>query len=156
MIRTGIIGATGYTGLELARLITRHPAAELAWLTSEQSAGARYGDVFPVPPPLSQLPLVASADAHLAGVDLVFCCLPHAASQAQVAAARAAGVKVVDPDSNSLSSNCSNAGQAAMSPSIRSFIDVPDMSGLLSPNEVRCLGRERQPNIPCPWDFSIT
>lgn len=90
------MGATGYTGFELLRLLRRHSAAQIVWLTSENSAGQKFGDVFPVAPALGDLPLVASADADLAGVELVFCCLPHAASQAQVAAARAAGAKVVD------------------------------------------------------------
>ncbi|PKO23568.1 MAG: N-acetyl-gamma-glutamyl-phosphate reductase [Chloroflexi bacterium HGW-Chloroflexi-1] len=96
MIRIGIVGATGYTGLELLKLLEHHPAAEIAWLTSENSAGQLFGDVFPVPPALGRHRLVASADADLAAADLVFCCLPHAASQAQVAAARAAGARVVD------------------------------------------------------------
>lgn len=96
MIKIGIIGATGYTGLELLKLLSRHPAAEVTWLTSEQSAGQRFGDVFPVAPALGDHALVASASADLAGVDLVFCCLPHAASQGAVAAARQAGAKVVD------------------------------------------------------------
>ena len=39
MIRIGIFGATGYTGLELLKLLGRHPAARIAWLTSENSAG---------------------------------------------------------------------------------------------------------------------
>jgi N-acetyl-gamma-glutamyl-phosphate reductase len=96
MIKIGIMGATGYTGLELLRLLQRHPVAEIAWLTSENSAGQKLGDVFSVPPALGRLALVAAADADLAAVDLVFCCLPHAAAQGQVAAARAAGAKVID------------------------------------------------------------
>lgn len=96
MIKIGIIGATGYTGLELLKLLSRHPAADVVWLTSEQSAGQRFGDVFPVAPALGDRVLVASASADLAGVDLVFCCLPHAASQGAVAAARQAGTRVVD------------------------------------------------------------
>ena len=48
MIKIGIFGATGYTGLELLKLLGRHPAAQIAWLTSENSAGQRFGDVFPV------------------------------------------------------------------------------------------------------------
>lgn len=96
MVKIGIMGATGYTGLELLRLLQRHPAADIAWLTSESSAGQKLGDVFSVPPGLGRFPLVAAADADLAAVDLVFCCLPHAAAQAQVAAARSAGAKVID------------------------------------------------------------
>ena len=45
MIRIGIIGATGYTGLELLRILQRHSEAEIAWLTSEQSAGQEFGDL---------------------------------------------------------------------------------------------------------------
>jgi len=96
MIRVGIVGATGYTGLELLKLLKRHPAIEIAWLTSESSAGQLFGDVFAVPPALGSYPLVAAADADLTATDLVFCCLPHAASQAQVAAALTAGARVVD------------------------------------------------------------
>ncbi len=96
MIKIGIIGATGYTGLELLRLLQRHPAAEVVWLTSEQSAGQRFGDVFAAPPALGQQTLIKLAQADYGAVDLVLCCLPHAASLAPVAAARAAGAQVVD------------------------------------------------------------
>lgn len=96
MIRIGIIGATGYTGLELLRLLQRHPAAEIVWLTSEQSAGQRLDDVFAVPPPLGCRPLIKLVEADFTAVDLVFCCLPHAAALAPVAAARAAGARVID------------------------------------------------------------
>jgi N-acetyl-gamma-glutamyl-phosphate reductase len=96
MIKIGIFGATGYTGLELLKLLGRHPAARIAWLTSESSAGQRFGDVFPVPPALGDHTLIPSAEADCAGVDVVFCCLPHVAAQTHVAAARKAGVKVID------------------------------------------------------------
>ena len=45
MYKAGIAGATGYTGLELVQLIHRHPQMEVAWLTSESSAGKRFSDV---------------------------------------------------------------------------------------------------------------
>jgi N-acetyl-gamma-glutamyl-phosphate reductase len=96
MIRIGIIGATGYTGLELLRWLRRHPAAEVVWLTSESSAGQQLGDVFPAPPELAQRALVAWEQADLSSVDVVFCCLPHVAAQGPVAAARKAGAKVID------------------------------------------------------------
>lgn len=96
MIKIGIIGATGYTGLELLKLLQRHPAAEITWLTSEQSAGQRFGDVFAVPPALGQHGLIKLAEANYVAADLVFSCLPHAASLAPVAAARAAGARVID------------------------------------------------------------
>jgi N-acetyl-gamma-glutamyl-phosphate reductase len=95
MIDIGIIGATGYTGLELLRLLRRHPHARIAWLTSESAAGQPLGDVFALPPALGAYPLLPLDQADLA-VDLVFCCLPHVTAQAPVAAARAAEAKVVD------------------------------------------------------------
>jgi N-acetyl-gamma-glutamyl-phosphate reductase len=95
MIAIGIIGATGYTGLELLRLLGRHPQARIAWLTSESSGGQQLGDVFALPPALGALPLLPLDQVDLA-VDLVFCCLPHVTAQAPVAAARAAGAKVID------------------------------------------------------------
>ena len=96
MIRIGIFGATGYTGLELLKLLGRHPAARIAWLTSESSAGQQFGDVFPVPPALGGHTLIPSAEADCASVDVVFCCLPHVAAQTHVAAARKAGARVID------------------------------------------------------------
>ena len=96
MIRIGIFGATGYTGLELLKLLGRHPAARIAWLTSESSAGQQFGDIFPVPPALGAHTLIPSAEADCAGVDVAFCCLPHVAAQTHVAAARKAGTKVID------------------------------------------------------------
>ena len=96
MIRIGIFGATGYTGLELLKLLGRHPAGRIAWLTSENSAGQQFGDIFPVPPALGGHTLIPSAEADCAGVDVVFCCLPHVAAQTHVAAARKAGARVID------------------------------------------------------------
>ncbi len=96
MIKIGIFGATGYTGLELLKLLGRHPAARIAWLTSESSAGQRFDAVFPVPPALGGHTLIPSAEADCAGVDVVFCCLPHVAAQTHVAAARKAGARTID------------------------------------------------------------
>jgi N-acetyl-gamma-glutamyl-phosphate reductase len=96
MIRIGIFGATGYTGLELLKLLGRHSAGRIAWLTSENSAGQQFGDIFPVPPALGGHTLIPSAEADCAGVDAVFCCLPHVAAQTHVAAARKAGARVID------------------------------------------------------------
>ncbi|HSN78405.1 MAG TPA: N-acetyl-gamma-glutamyl-phosphate reductase [Anaerolineae bacterium] len=93
MIQAGIIGVTGYTGIELYKLLRGHPAAEIAWLTSESYAGQRLSDVFPCP---WDDALLFLAKAPLAQADVVFLCLPHAASMPAVAAARAAGARVID------------------------------------------------------------
>jgi N-acetyl-gamma-glutamyl-phosphate reductase len=93
VVKVGVYGATGYTGLELMRILQRHPDVSLAFATSESRAGVRLRDVFPVP---WEMPLVSAASADLSAVDAVFCCLPHGAAMATVVAARAAGARVVD------------------------------------------------------------
>jgi len=93
MIQAGIIGATGYTGYELYKLLRQHPSLQIAWLTSESYAGQTLSEVYPCP---WDEPLVNMAEAPLAEADVVFLCLPHAASMPAVAAVRAAGVKAID------------------------------------------------------------
>lgn len=94
-LRVGIAGATGYTGLELVQLIHRHPRLRVGWLTSENSAGKRFGDVHAAP---WDYPLISLDEAmQRAGeVDAVFLCLPHAASIEPVRAFQATGVRVID------------------------------------------------------------
>ncbi len=93
MIRTGIYGATGYTGFELIHILRRHPEVSVVFATSKSYAGARLSHVFPVP---WDLPLVAEADADPGAVEAVFCCLPHGAAMQTVVTARQTGAKVVD------------------------------------------------------------
>ena len=92
-LRIGIIGATGYTGYELIHILHRHPQAEIAWATSESSAGQRLSDLYPTP---DDTPLIRQEDAPLSQADVVFLCLPHVASMDAVAAVRAAGRRVID------------------------------------------------------------
>jgi N-acetyl-gamma-glutamyl-phosphate reductase len=96
MVRVGIIGASGYTGLELLKLLARHPQVDVAWLTSENSAGQHFGEVFPVLADFADLALIPLREADCCEVDVVFCCLPHKAAQDAVASAHAAGAKVID------------------------------------------------------------
>ncbi|MEW6182421.1 MAG: N-acetyl-gamma-glutamyl-phosphate reductase [Bacillota bacterium] len=78
MIKVGIIGATGYTGAELVRLLVRHPAVEIAMLTSRSYAGKKLSEVFPHLTGFSDRELVAlDADEVAAGCDVVFVALPH-------------------------------------------------------------------------------
>ena len=95
MYTAGIAGATGYTGLELIKIIHRHPQMELAWATSESSAGKPYSAVHPVPWNYPLIPL-ANALNRADEVDVVFLCLPHTASIGPVRAFRETGVRVVD------------------------------------------------------------
>ncbi len=96
MIKIGILGATGYTGLELLKILARHPAADVVWLTSEGSASSCFGDVFSYPLPYADMTLLSAAEVDLAAANVIFACLPHGASQGAVASARRAGARVVD------------------------------------------------------------
>jgi N-acetyl-gamma-glutamyl-phosphate reductase len=95
MARVGIYGATGYTGFELIKLLARHPEVEIVFATARSDAGKRLSEVFPT---LIEQPLVAPDQADLAGVDLIFTCLPHGAPELLpiVQGALERGVKVVD------------------------------------------------------------
>jgi N-acetyl-gamma-glutamyl-phosphate reductase len=97
-MRVAVFGASGYTGLELLRLLLRHPRFEIAVVTSEQRAGEPVGDAFPSLRERLDLRFTASADAaRLAReVDLAFTALPHAASAPTVEALRKAGVPTLD------------------------------------------------------------
>lgn len=93
MIRVGVLGATGYTGLEVIRRLRHHTAVELTFATSETYAGQNLNHAYPVG---WDVPLIPSAGAPLDAVDAVFCCLPHAASMPAVIRAREAGARVID------------------------------------------------------------
>lgn len=96
-MKVAVIGASGYTGLELLRILLRHPGFEIAVATSEQWAGQRLGDAFPSLRGQTDLILEAlDADAVAERVDLAFTALPHGAAAPSVATLRAAGVRVVD------------------------------------------------------------
>jgi N-acetyl-gamma-glutamyl-phosphate reductase len=96
-MRVAVFGASGYTGLELLRILLRHPRFELAAVTSEQRAGQLVGDAFPALRGQLALRFQASDPQRLAaGLDLAFTALPHAASAPTVAALRKAGVAVAD------------------------------------------------------------
>jgi len=90
-----ILGASGYTGAELVRLIATHPSIRIAGLAAERKAGQTMGEVFPHLRHLD-LPKLTTIDAiDFAGIDLAFCALPHATSQ-EVIAALPRDLKIVD------------------------------------------------------------
>ncbi|HKO09569.1 MAG TPA: N-acetyl-gamma-glutamyl-phosphate reductase [Alphaproteobacteria bacterium] len=94
-IKIAILGASGYTGAELIRLLSRHPAAELALLTAERHAGKALGQVFPHLSTLGLPELIKIEDADWDKVELVFCGLPHSTTQ-EVIAALPRRLKVID------------------------------------------------------------
>ena len=96
-MRVAVVGASGYTGLELLRILLRHPRVALTAVTSEQRAGRSVGEAFPALAGLSDLRFEAADPAALVGrVDLAFTALPHATSAPAVRELRKAGVPVVD------------------------------------------------------------
>lgn len=79
-----ILGASGYTGAELVRLIAGHPGLEIAALSGHSKAGMAMEEVFPFLRHL-RLPMLRSVEEiDFAGIDLAFCALPHATSQAVI------------------------------------------------------------------------
>ncbi|MEA2976038.1 MAG: N-acetyl-gamma-glutamyl-phosphate reductase, partial [Alphaproteobacteria bacterium] len=73
-----VLGASGYTGSELVRLLLRHPRVNIALLTADRRAGQEMRDVFPQFSPFALPKLVAldGIDWAAAGLDLAFCALP--------------------------------------------------------------------------------
>jgi N-acetyl-gamma-glutamyl-phosphate reductase len=97
MLRIAIVGASGYTGLELIRILHRHPGVVISCVTSEQSAGKPISEVFPSLRGCCDLLLEPLDPAEVARkADLVFTALPHQAAMVVVPAFLEAGLKVVD------------------------------------------------------------
>ena len=98
--KIGVLGASGYTGSDLVRLLLRHPRAEIVLLTADRSAGKEMREVFPQfsPYPLPKLVSIDGVDWAAAGLDLAFCALPHATTQKVISdlLAKAPNTKVVD------------------------------------------------------------
>ena len=82
--KIAILGASGYTGAELVRLIATHPQLEIAALTGERKAGQPVAQVFPFLRHLDLPDLCRIEDVDFTGIDLAFCALPHATSQAVI------------------------------------------------------------------------
>ncbi|MCF8511705.1 MAG: N-acetyl-gamma-glutamyl-phosphate reductase [Rhodobacteraceae bacterium] len=82
--RIAILGASGYTGAELVRLIATHPDMQIVALSADRKAGMQMAEVFPFLRHLNLPTLVKIDDIDFAGVDLCFCALPHATSQAVI------------------------------------------------------------------------
>lgn len=90
-----ILGASGYTGAELVRLIVTHPSLKIAALSGNSKAGMTMAQVYPHLRHLDLPVLTKIEDVDFADIDLVFCALPHATSQA-VISKLPAHVKIVD------------------------------------------------------------
>lgn len=94
-IRVAILGASGYTGAELLRLLLRHPRVRIVALTADRKAGEGIETVFPQFLGYDLPRLVTIKDVDFSGVDAVFCALPHGTTQ-EVIAGLPAHLKIVD------------------------------------------------------------
>ena len=96
MIKVGVVGGTGYTGVELLRLLVRHPGVELTAITSRGEAGMAVSDMFPSLRRRVGLKFVTPQDAALEKCDAVFFATPNGIAMKQAAELVAAGVRVID------------------------------------------------------------
>lgn len=97
MIRVGILGATGYTALELIKILLRHPGAQITAVTSRQEGRPPIASTHPSLTGRLDLPLEDFAPAAVAErCDCVFSCLPHAASAESAKALLELGKRVID------------------------------------------------------------
>jgi N-acetyl-gamma-glutamyl-phosphate reductase len=95
-IRVGIVGGTGYTGVELLRLLAAHPQVELLTITSRQERGQPVSAVFPSLRGLVELAFESPDTAPLERCEAVFFATPHGTAMHQAPQLLAAGVRVID------------------------------------------------------------
>jgi N-acetyl-gamma-glutamyl-phosphate reductase len=93
--KIAILGASGYTGAELVRLLATHPKMEIAALSADRKAGLSMAEVFPFLRHLDLPRLVRIDEIDFSGIDLCFCALPHATTQ-EVVAALPKSLRIVD------------------------------------------------------------
>ena len=96
MIKAGIVGGTGYTGVELLRLLAQHPQVELAAITSRKEAGMPVADMFPSLRGHVALAFATPEAAPLKQCDVVFFATPNGIAMQQTRELLEAGVKVID------------------------------------------------------------
>jgi N-acetyl-gamma-glutamyl-phosphate reductase len=96
MIKVGIVGGTGYTGVELLRILAQHPETQLVAITSRKEAGMAVADMFPSLRGRVSLAYADPASTDLARCDAVFFATPNAVAMTQAAALVDAGVRVID------------------------------------------------------------
>lgn len=93
--KAGILGASGYVGAELIRILTTHPAIEITALTADRKAGARVGAVFPHLEYLDFPVFLRNDDLDISALDVIFSALPHGIIQ-EFSKALPAHVKLID------------------------------------------------------------
>lgn len=94
--KLAIVGATGYTGSELVRILINHPDIEIVAITSESRAGERFSDVHPFFQDICEMPLISANDLKTDEIDLAFLALPHGVSMDYVEKFAGSSMKLVD------------------------------------------------------------
>jgi len=96
MVKIGIVGGTGYTGVELLRLLAQHPQADVRVITSRKETGMPVAEMFPSLRGHFDLKYSDPAEADLKSCDLVLFATPHGVAMAQARALLDAGAKIID------------------------------------------------------------
>jgi N-acetyl-gamma-glutamyl-phosphate reductase len=96
MIKVGVVGGTGYTGIELLRLLARHPESELVAITSRKEAGTPVAEVFPALRGIVNLAYSDPAKTDLAKCDVVFFATPNTVAMGEAKTLVQAGARIVD------------------------------------------------------------
>ncbi len=95
-LKVGIVGGTGYTGVELLRLLSQHPDVELTAITSRKEDGLPVAEMYPSLRGRVGIAFSSPDKARLTECDVVFFATPHGVAMAQAAELLAAGVKIID------------------------------------------------------------
>jgi N-acetyl-gamma-glutamyl-phosphate reductase len=96
VLKIGIVGGTGYTGVELLRILSQHPEASIQAITSRKEAGIGVADLFPNLRGRVSLKFCDPAEAGLERCDVVFFATPNGIAMQQARSLLAAGVRVID------------------------------------------------------------
>ena len=96
MIKAGIVGGTGYTGVELLRLLALHPSVEVSVVTSRADAGQRVADTYPNLRGFNELSFVEPNVENLKDCDIVFFATPNAIAMHMVKKLLSLNIKVID------------------------------------------------------------
>ena len=95
-LRAGIVGASGYTGSELIRILSTHGNVEISAVTSESNAGSRVSEKYPHLESVFDGEFISSGDLKMDELDMLFLALPHTVSMKYVKEVWETGIRIVD------------------------------------------------------------
>ncbi|KMQ52524.1 N-acetyl-gamma-glutamyl-phosphate reductase [Chitinispirillum alkaliphilum] len=95
-VKVGILGATSYTGLELIKILSRHPSVEITFISSQSYASKQIAEIFPSLKGIFDDILISPQEAQSRSAECIFSCLPHAVSAGLLIPFIEKGIKIVD------------------------------------------------------------